>query len=116
MYRHPDEDSSGISTFFQFGTNDSETRPANHYFGMGITTFGLVPGRPKDSMGCGMSWAWLNPNIFQRTSELMFQGYYQAHLVAHTYLEPAISYIPTPGASPDLDSAWATTVQVTILF
>jgi porin len=115
-YRHPDEDSSGISVFFQFGTNDSETRPVNHYFGTGLTAFGLVPSRPKDSMGCGISWAWLNPNIFQRTSELMFQGYYQAHLVAHTYLEPAISYIPTPGASSDLDSAWATTVQVTVLF
>ena len=115
-YRHPDEDSSGISTFFQFGTNDSETRPVNHYFGMGLTTFGLVPGRPKDSMGCGMSWAWLNPNIFQRTSELMFQAYYQAHLIGGMYFEPAITYIPTPGANPDLDAAWATTVQVTILF
>ena len=115
-YRHPDKDSSGISTFFQFGTNDSETRPVNHYFGMGLTAFGLVPSRPKDSMGCGMSWAWLNPNVFQRSSELMFQGYYQAHLIAGTYLEPAISYIPTPGASPDLGGAWATTVQVTILF
>ena len=115
-YQHPDRDNSGISTFFQFGTNCSETLPVNQYFGMGLTAFGLVPSRPKDSMGCGTSWAWLNPNVFQRSSELMFQGYYQAHLIAGTYLEPAISYIPTPGASPDLGAAWATTVQVTILF
>jgi len=115
-YQHPDKDNSGISTFFQFGTNCSETRPVNHYFGMGLTAFGLVPNRPKDSMGCGISSAWLNPNVFQRSSELMFQGYYQAHIIAATYVEPAISYIPTPGASPDLGSAWATTVQVTILF
>jgi len=115
-YRNPETDNSGISMFFQFGTNDSETRPVNHYFGTGLTAFGLVPNRPEDSMGCGVSWAWLNPNIFQRSRELMFQGYYQAHLIGHTYLEPAISYIPTPGASPDLDGAWATTVQVTILF
>ena len=115
-YPHPEKDSSGISMFFRFGTNDSETRPVDHYFGTGVTAFGLVPNRPKDSMGCGMSWAWLNPNIFKRSRELMFQGYYQAHLIDHTYLEPAISYIPTPGASPDLSSAWATTVQVTVLF
>jgi len=115
-YRNPETDNSGISMFFQFGTNDSETRPVNHYFGTGLTAFGLVPNRPEDSMGCGVSWAWLNPNIFQRSRELMFQGYYQAHLIGHTYLEPAISYIPTPGASPDLGGAWATTVQVTVLF
>jgi porin len=46
----------------------------------------------------------------------MFQVYYQAHIIAATYVEPAISYIPTPGASPDLDGAWATTVQVMVLF
>ena len=115
-YRNPETDNSGISMFFQFGTNDSETRPVNHYFGTGLTAFGLVPNRPEDSMGCGVSWAWLNPNIFQRSRELMFQGYYQAHLIGHTYLEPAISYIPTPGASPDLGGAWATTVQITVLF
>ena len=115
-YPHPEKDSSGISMFFRFGTNDSETRPIDHYFGTGVTAFGLVPNRPKDSMGCGMSWAWLNPNIFKRSRELMFQGYYQAHLIGHTYLEPAMSYIPTPGASPDLSNAWATTVQVTVLF
>ena len=46
--------------------NDSETLPFNQYFGMGLTGFGLVPHRPIDSMGVGMSWAWLYPNIFNR--------------------------------------------------
>ena len=52
------------------------------YFGMGLTAFGLVPHRSEDSMGAGMAWSWLNPNLFDRSSELMFQGYYQAHLFA----------------------------------
>lgn len=62
---------ASISTFFQFGVNDSKTVPFNQYFGMGFTGFGLVPNRPIDSMGVGMSWAWLNPNTFNRSSELM---------------------------------------------
>jgi porin len=88
----------------------------NQYFGSGLTAFGLVPGRSQDSAGAGMAWSWLNGNIFHRSSELMFQVYYQAHLIAGTYFEPAISYIPTPGANPDLDAAWATTLRVTVLF
>ncbi|HWN64250.1 MAG TPA: carbohydrate porin [Candidatus Binatus sp.] len=115
-FRHPGEDNSGISGFFQFGANDSETLPMNEYFGSGLTAFGLVPGRSQDSAGAGMAWSWLNGNIFHRSSELMFQAYYQAHLIGGMYFEPAITYIPTPGANPDLDAAWATTVQVTILF
>jgi porin len=114
--RHPGKDNSGISGFFQFGANNSDTLPVNQYFGSGLTAFGLVPGRSQDSAGAGVACSWLNGNIFHRSSELMFQVYYQAHIVAATYVEPAISYIPTPGTNPDLDAAWATTLRVTVLF
>lgn len=112
----PDIDNSGISGFVQFGVNNSDTLPIDHYFGVGLTEFGLVPHRAKDSAGAGLAWSSLNRNIFQRDSELMFQVYYQAHIIAATYVEPAISYIPTPGANRDLDAAWATTLRVTVLF
>jgi len=114
--RHPGKDNSGITGFFQFGANNSNTLPVNQYFGSGLTAFGLVPGRSQDSAGAGMACSWLNGNILHRSSELMFQAYYQAHIVAATYVEPAISYIPTPGTNPDLDAAWATTLRVTVLF
>ncbi len=107
---------ASISAFFQFGVNNSETLPMNQSFGMGLTGFGLVPRRPQDSLGVGMSWAWLNPNLFDRSSELMFQGYYQAHLSGGTFFQPAVSYIPTPGASADLGGAWALTLRLTVLF
>jgi porin len=115
-FRNPGKDNSGITSFFQFGANNSETLPVNQYFGSGLTAFGLVPGRSQDSFGAGTAWSWLNGNVFQRRSELMVQAYYQAHLVAGTYFEPAISYIPTPGASPRHGDAWATTLRVTVLF
>jgi hypothetical protein len=63
-----------------------------------------------------MAWSWLNPNLFVRSSELMFQGSYQARLFTGTFFEPAVSYIPTPGANPKLDSAWALTFRFTFLF
>jgi porin len=107
---------ASVSTFVQFGINNSETLPAKEYFGMGLTGFGLVPRRPDDSIGMGMAWSWLNPNLFNRPSELMFQGYYQAHLYAGTFFEPGISYIPTPGLSSSLGSAWAVTFRFTFLF
>jgi len=110
------EQNASISTFVQFGINNSETLPVKEYLGLGFTGFGLVPHRPGDSIGVGMAWSWLNPNLFDRPSELMFQGYYQARLFTGAFFQPAVSYIPTPGANPKLDSAWALTFRFTCLF
>lgn len=111
----PSSDSS-ISLFYQYGMNNSQTLPINKYVGAGLSGFNLIPGRPGDSIGCGMAWSWLNPHEFHRPSELMFQTYYQAHLIGGAYLQPTLSYIPTPGDSPNLPAAWAFTLRFTLLF
>jgi porin len=112
----PNVDNSGISGFVQFGVNNSETLPIDTYFGTGLTEFGLVPNRTKDSAGIGVAWSSLNQNIFKRDSELIFQAYYQAHVSHGVFFEPAISYIPDPGANPKFDAAWALTLRAICLF
>jgi len=100
----------------QFGVNNSDTLLIDHYFGAGLTEFGLIPHRGKDSAGVGVAWSSLNQNIFKRDSEFMFQAYYQAHITHGAFFEPAISYIPNPGANPSLDAALALTLRVICLF
>jgi porin len=107
---------ASISTFVQFGLNNSDTLQVKEYFGLGFTGFGLVPHRPDDSLGIGLAWSWLNPNLFVRSNELMFQGYYQTHLYAGTFFQPAVSYIPNPGVNPKFNGAWALTFRFTFLF
>jgi porin len=107
---------ASISTYVQFGLNNSDTLPVKEYFGLGFTGFGLVPHRPDDSVGLGMAWSWLNPSPVGRSNELLFQGYYQAHLYAGTFIEPALSYIPNPGANSKYNGAWALTFRFTFLF
>ncbi len=115
-FQHPDKDNSGVSAYGQLGANRSQVLPFNQYTGAGFTAFGLVPHRKLDSFGIGMAWSWLNPREFSRPSELMFQTYYQAHIVAGAYFQPVVSYIPTPGAGSNLSPAWAFTAQLTVLF
>lgn len=115
-YKNPGVDISGISAFYQFGINDSDVMMMNKYLGAGLTAFGLVPNRLNDSMGIGGALAWLNPNRFERRTELVLQAYYQAQIMKGIYIEPALSCIPTPGASPTLDAAWAGTVRAIVLF
>jgi porin len=107
---------SSISVFYQFGVNSSQTLPINQYYGAGITGFGLIGDREQDSIGLGMGLSVLNPNLFARQTDLMFQAYYQAHLFAATFLQPTISYIPIPGASPTVPGALTMTMRLTVLF
>lgn len=113
-FRNPGVDASGISIFWQLGYNHAKTLPMNRSAGLGFTAFALT--RPKDSFGFGTAWAKLNHRIFTRKSELMFQGYYQAHLFHTTYLEPVITYIPTPGRGNHLPQTWIGTLQMITLF
>lgn len=106
----------GVIAFFQCGINDSETLPMNGFLGAGATAFNLVPGRPDDTFGLGVSYSWLNANLFQRDHELMLQTYYQAKVIDNLYVQPVLSYIKQPGASPTLDNAWAFTFRATLLF
>lgn len=116
-YRDPQPiNDAGISGYVQFGWNDSETQLFNYYFGAGFTGRALVPNRPKDSFGIGVAWGWLNPNSFDQASELVLQGYYQAHVTGAIYTETALSYIPQPAAEPGLDPALAVTQQLIVPF
>jgi len=114
--RHPGVDNSGVSGFFQFGVNDSDTMIADKYVGAGLTAFGLVPGRPHDSLGAGIAASWLNQRLGFRSSEVILQSYYQVHVVGDVYLQGYVTHVPNPGASPRLAPATAITMQAVVLF
>ncbi len=130
-FRHPGVDNSGISGFYQFGANNSNAMPARQFFGAGLTGFGLVPGRPNDSFGGGVALTWLNtepgasaalfPATFvdghsMRPSQLMFSTYYQIKLFDGWFLQPNLTYIPTPAENAFTPQALAVTLRLTVLF
>jgi len=113
---NPEVHNSSVSVFFQYGANQSQTMPMTQYYGAGITGFGLIGARERDSMGLGLGIARLQPTLFERTHEVMIQAYYQAHLFAATYLQPTVTYIPVPGAPANAPGALAMTMRLTVLF
>ncbi len=115
-YKNPGIDNVGISSFYQYGINNSAVLPFKKYVGAGLTGFGLISTRLHDSLGAGVALSWLNQQRFSRATELMYQAYYQAKLMQGIYLEPVISYVPTPGESNNLNSVWAGTLRLILLF
>lgn len=115
-YKNPGNDSSGISAYYQYGYNKSRAMLMNKYVGTGLTAFGLVPHRIDDSFGVGAAFAWMNTNNFNHQNELLLQAYYQAKVISDIYLEPAISYIPSPASNATSNNAWAGTLRAIVLF
>jgi porin len=105
-----------LSGFFQLGWSNSRTLEMNLFAGAGLTAFAVIPNRPNDSLGMGVAWSRLNPHLFSRYSELMFQGYYQAKVYKSSYFQPVISYIPFPGAHPTKSNVWTFTSRLIVLF
>lgn len=115
-FQRPGVDASGVTGFFQVGVNDAETPLANVFAGVGLTAFGLVPGRPMDSFGAGFAWSNLNRDLGFRTNEAMVAAYYQLHVAGAVFFQPIVTYIPTPGATSGLDGALALSANLTVLF
>lgn len=115
-YKDPNEDSSGITMFYQYGDNNSTVMPMKEYVGGGFTAFGLIPRRINDSMGVGVAYSWLNRLVFTRATELMFQGYYQIQFTKNIFGEPVLSYIPNPAGGINIDPTWAGTFRLVALF
>lgn len=104
-----------ISAFLQFGWNHSVTLEMNLFFGGGITGFSLIPKRPNDSFGLGIAWSKLNKYLYERSSEFMVQGYYQAQVYKSIYAQFVTSYIPNPGADPTKNNVFALTGRLMVL-
>lgn len=120
-----------VTLFYQYGMNTSKTLAVRQFVGVGATAFAMIDGRPDDSFGFGTGLSFLNQNRFQRPTELMFQAYYQAVLAPNAmYLQPTLTYIPTPGAldgnpvydkwpagtKPDLPAAFVGTLRLMAIF
>jgi porin len=117
--RDPNGDGAIIG-YLQYGINDSKAMLVNEYVGGGITGFGLIPARPKDSVGLGIGVSWLNSwmypaNPSSQNNEILTQMYYQAHLFGDVFFQPTFTYIPNPsgGVYP---SATSMIFQVVTLF
>ena len=109
-------EASGVSGFVQLGANNSRTMMATRYVGLGLTAFGVIPGRPEDSLGAGIAWSGLNRNHDFRPTEALIQVYDQIQVFGTFYLQPTLTFSPNPGEKTAHAPAVVFTLQSTALF
>lgn len=101
------EDGAGAYIgYLQYGINNSKTMMVNEFVGGGVAGFGVIPYRPKDSLGFGIGVSWLNNPPVSQETEILTQFYYQAHLIGDIFFQPTFTYVPNPGIPNDSGNAY----------
>ena len=104
--------------YFQFAGTNTPFVDTHRYFGFGLTYMGPLPGRDNDSVGWGLAYGKMNddPALDLGADEVLLSWYYQWMVGPNCFLQPNISYIPNPAASPDIPSASPVTLRAIMLF
>jgi porin len=126
------ENNNGLTSFAQFGATNSDIVLTHRYLGVGLTYFGLLPGRDQDSCGFGLAYGWMNaaPNAGSRffpaidnlrttglgATEAILTWYYQWLIRDGFFLQPNLSYIPNPAQHPGIPGALDPTLRAILLF
>lgn len=113
---YPGNNKVGIVGFWQLGINNSNVLPVNKYIGAGLSAVGLVPTEKFNICGIGIASSWNNTKIIPRAHEIMFQAYYETHLVGSSFLIGSLSYIPNPAFFKQISHSVAGTLRVLALF
>ena len=131
FYENPEVSNNGLSIWMQFGATNSDIVQTHRYFGLGLTYFGLLPGRDDDSCGFGLAYGEMTGDaaagsIFftgdnLRTTRLgpaetILTWYYQMKIRDGIYIQPNLSYIPDPAQHPGIPGAVDFTMRAIVLF
>lgn len=103
-----------LLAFMQYGINNSRTMLVNQFVGGGLSGFGLIPGRIKDTFGGGIAVSWLNFPPQSQSNEIICQLYYQAHLIGDLFLQPTFSYIPNPADTRQDNTGYPAATTLTL--
>ncbi|WP_107692470.1 carbohydrate porin [Nitrosospira sp. Nsp2] len=103
----------GIGVFFNFGTTDGRANPIQYSYNMGIVGNGVVPGRPRDTLGLGWARTQFSDNFAPLLRARLPLGlehedaieiYYNASITPWLNLTPDLQIIE-PGLKKTLGSS-----------
>jgi porin len=114
LYRERGRSLQGLSGFLRVGVADDAVNATGSYAGAGLVYTGLLPGRPEDVVGLGVSAA-RNGDDFKeaqalagtpvRDAEMAFELSYWMPLLPWLAVQLDAQYIRNPSTDPALDDA-----------
>ena len=89
----------GFTAFCQYAFSPSDRNFVERYFGFGGHYRGLLPGREKDALGCGMAICKLSPSVLgvqAEGAEVAVELFYKAYVTPYLRVQPECQFIKKP--------------------
>lgn len=100
-----EEDSQGLTTFFQYGWASEDVSEVNHYIGGGVQWIGAIPTRDDDIVGLGVFNVEFSDQAgFAEDNETIVELFYKVQVFNWFSLKPDIQYIANPGGTTNSDA------------
>lgn len=125
LFSEGDDPSQGLSAFLRIGLADQDVNQVAQLYKAGLVYTGLMPGRPDDVLGFGVSTA-VNGNSFKvanrlagnevTDTETLAELTYRAPLTKWLTLQPVVQVTRNPGSDPQLDDSVLFGLRVGIAF
>lgn len=121
----------GLHAFLRAAAAPEDVNLVSLYAEGGLRYFGLLPGRPDDSLGLACAFGRMSDD-FRRASqldqatsggsapppdhELVMEATYEFQLTPWWSLQPDVQWVHHPGGSAALPDAWVLTLRTTLIF
>lgn len=107
-----------VGAFFQAGLADPQLSPTSSHIGGGLVGRGLLPGRPNDTVGLGVTVVRLAPAAPDEPTsrELVFETFHRFVLTQWMALKPDLQFFRHPGGTPGRRTIVAGTVRIEVVF
>jgi porin len=112
-------DPRSVSAFLQLGKADPRVSALGRHIGAGVVASGLVPGRPRDAVGFGVTTAKLGQYadpVVAQGQELAVDGFYRIQITGWLAVKPDLQAIVSPGGDRARRPVVAGTIRLDIGF
>lgn len=96
-----------IGAFFRYGYAHEELREIEHFWSIGATWRGVIPGRAEDVLAFGVARSIMGGDYRSANgstkADTLFELYYEIRLTEWLSIVPDVQVILNPGADPDRD-------------
>jgi porin len=115
------KDHQGLGVFARYGYAHGEMNAINHFWSVGASYLGPLPGRDKDVLGFGMAQSIMSKDLRREVNELadretVYQLYYAMSVTPWCVISPDLQVVTNPGGDKDARDAFIGGVRVKIDF
>ena len=105
-----------VGLFGRAAWANDDVYEVDQFYSIGASINGLIPSRPRDTLGIGFAALIPNDKLKNDDTEYHFEGYYRIRLSDNFHVTPDVQYVINPHGSKSNDNIFAGMIRAEFEF